>query len=207
MMKYEMMGLFPTPLYFTRLEREFTLHEKSFVELESEDLDNNNGNMIGKGLEVLNEPAMQDIKEFIQAHLNQYFNDVCAPSSDVKPHLTQSWLNYTYPGQNHHIHMHDNSFISGVLYINANREEDAIMFISGRGHAIRLTTDNYNIFNSETWRVPVHTGDLLLFPSRLVHQVEATSTDRTITRVSLAFNTFIHGEIGDKKSRIHLVLR
>jgi ectoine hydroxylase-related dioxygenase (phytanoyl-CoA dioxygenase family) len=103
--------------------------------------------------------------------------------------------------------MHDNSFISGVLYINANREEDAIMFISGRGHAIRLTTDNYNIFNSETWKVPVHTGDLLLFPSRLVHQVEATSTDRTITRVSLAFNTFIHGEIGDKKSRIHLVLR
>lgn len=207
MKNYEMMGLFPTPLYFTRLEREFTPQEVSFVELESEDLDNNNGNMIGKGIEVLNEPPLHQLRGFIQSHIEQYFHDICAPSSDVKIHLTQSWLNYTYPGQNHHIHMHDNSFLSGVLYINANKEEDAIMFTSGRGHAIRLTTDNYNIFNSEIWKVPVHSGDLLIFPSRLVHQVEATSTDRSITRVSLAFNTFIRGEIGDKRNRIHLVLK
>jgi len=207
MLEHEITGLFPTPLYFARLGRDFTPQEKKFVEIESEDLDSNNGNMIGKGMEVIDDPAMKDIKEFLHTHVNQYFDKICAPSSNVKPHFTQSWLNYTYPGQNHHIHMHDNSFLSGVLYINANREEDAIMFISGRGHAIRLTTENYNPFNSETWRVPVHTGDLLIFPSRVVHQVETVDASRTITRVSLAFNTFIHGEIGDKKSRIHLVLR
>jgi uncharacterized protein (TIGR02466 family) len=205
MSQYDLIGLFPTPLYHTRLDREFSPLEKSFVEKEAEEPENNIGNMIGKGMHVLSDPAMTDIRMFIERHIRIFMKEVYAPASPVYAYITQSWLNYTYPGQAHHAHMHDNSFLSGVLYINAH--EDAITFISGRGHSIRLTTDNYNPFNSDTWKVPVESGDLIIFPSRLVHMVESTPTDRTMTRVSLAFNTFLRGEIGDPKERIHLVLR
>lgn len=201
------LGLFPTPVYLTKLEREFSLLEKSVVEEEAEDLDRNIGNMIGKSMHVLDHANFEDIRLFIQAHVNQFLKDIYTPASDVSLYFTQSWLNYTYGGQTHHAHMHDNSFLSGVLYINANREEDSITFMSGRGHSIRLTTDSYNPYNSETWKVPIGTGDLILFPSRLLHMVEATPTNRNLTRVSLAFNTFLRGEIGNEKERIHLVLK
>jgi hypothetical protein len=42
------------------------------------------------------------------------------------PYITQSWANYTKKNQYHHTHEHPNSFISGVLYINANEAHDKI---------------------------------------------------------------------------------
>ena len=145
MSDHQIVGLFPTPLYHAKLDREFSALEKSFVEKEAGDPDENIRNMIGKGKHVLSDPAMTDLRMFIERHIRIFMREVYAPSSPVYAYLTQSWLNYTYPGQAHHAHMHDNSFISGVLYINAHG--DSLKFMSGRGHAIRITTDDYNIFN------------------------------------------------------------
>jgi hypothetical protein len=61
---------------------------------------------------------------------------------------------------------------------------------------IRPTVDHE--FNSQTWSYGVETGDIVLFPSQLVHNVEQVKehTDRT-QRVSLSFNTFLKGRLGD----------
>lgn len=201
------LGIFPTPVYLTKMGREFTDQEKAFVEAEAEDLAPNINNMIGKGMHILDAEEMTSIRWFLELHLSKFLREVYAPASEVELYFTQSWLNYTYAGQSHHAHMHDNSFISGVLYFNANREEDSITFLSGRTHSFRLTTEKHNPFNSETWKIPIGTGDLVIFPSRLMHMVEATPTDRRETRVSLAFNTFLRGEIGNPNERIHLVLK
>lgn len=206
-MDHHVFGLFPTPLYVAKLGREFTPQEKKYVEDESQELDPNIGNLIGKHVDVLDHPSMTDLKSFILTHIEKFMEEVYASSNDVEVYLTQSWMNYTYPGQFHHPHMHDNSFLSGVLYINADPEVDSLMFLSGRGHAIRLLTEKFNKFNSDNWTVPVGTGDLLIFPSRITHQVTATPKERDVTRVSLAFNTFLRGEIGHPGHRIHLVLK
>lgn len=202
-----LLSIFPTPVYLAKLEREFTPQEKKFVEEEAEDLALNIGNMIGKRNDILDFHEMQGLRVFIEHHLNAFLDEVYAPDPPLDLYVTQSWLNYTYPGQSHHAHMHDNSFISGVLYINADRSTDSIVIHSGRPQAIRLTTSKFNEFNSETWTIPVGTGDLMLFPSKMTHHVPATPTDREVTRVSLAFNTFLRGEIGAPGQRIHLVLR
>jgi predicted 2-oxoglutarate/Fe(II)-dependent dioxygenase YbiX len=60
--------------------------------------------------------------------------------------------------------------------------------------AIDIITKEYNVYNSPTWWVPVGQGDLVLFPSRLMHQVANITTDTV--RISLAFNVFIKGSIG-----------
>jgi len=200
-----MHNLFPTPVAFFNLGRDLTDDELKF--LLGQEQRPNQGNSTSKDNLVLRHKAMTGLRQFIEDSMAEYFAATANPKGNVHLRVTQSWLNYTYPGQSHHAHMHDNSFISGVLYINADRSTDSIVIHSGRPQAIRLTTSKFNEFNSETWTIPVGTGDLMLFPSKMTHHVPATPTDREITRVSLAFNTFLRGEIGDPGQRIHLVLR
>ena len=112
------------------------------------------------------------------------------------PFITQSWLNYTEPGQSHHKHAHPNSVISGVLYINADQNTDKIFFFRQIFEQIKPAIRETNVFNSESWNAPVKTGQVVLFPSHLLHMVETKEGDNT--RVSLAFNTFLKGVIGEE---------
>ena len=113
----------------------------------------------------------------------------------VKLKITQSWLNYTNKTQYHHKHYHHNSVISGCMYINAIKDKDSIVF--GK----RMTGDNWqlqaleqNYFNCNEFTVNVGTGDVVLFPSNMLHSVPKTNHEHT--RVSLAFNSFWEGELG-----------
>ena len=121
---------------------------------------------------------------------------VDAPKHPVEIYITQSWLNYTDTGQYHHKHAHPNSWLSGCIYVNADKEKDKITFYNDQYNRIVIPTDNFNPFNSSSWWFSVGTGDIVIFPSHLSHMVEQTvSTD---TRVSIAINTFLKGYIGDE---------
>ena len=64
--------------------------------------------------------------------------------------------------------------------------------------------DQYNIWNSHTWWFALETGQLVMFPSSTIHQVETKKG--TNTRVSLAFNTFYKGTIGSNNDLTELIL-
>ena len=68
---------------------------------------------------------------------------------------------------------------------------------------IKLTTDNYNLYNSDSWWLEVEENSLILFPSSLTHAVEKIKTD---LRVSLSFNTFLKGNFGDSEDMTGLKL-
>ena len=101
-------------------------------------------------------------------------------------------------GEFHHKHEHPNSYLSGVLYINADPEKDKIYFYKNGYKRISLPTNNYNPFNSESWWFSVGTCDMVIFPSYLTHMVEQTESKDT--RISIAFNTFLKGYIGEEAS-------
>jgi ectoine hydroxylase-related dioxygenase (phytanoyl-CoA dioxygenase family) len=63
---------------------------------------------------------------------------------------------------------------------------------TGEPWQIQALEQNY--FNCNEFTVPVGTGDIVLFPSNLIHSVP--QTDHEHTRVSLAFNSFWEGELG-----------
>jgi len=126
--------------------------------------------------------------------LSDYLKEIYAPKNDVTLRFTQSWANYTEPGQYHHKHEHPNSFLSGVLYINADPTKDKIYFYKNGYQQIKLPTENFNLYNSDSWWFEVATCDLLLFPSSLTHMVETTKSDQT--RISISFNTFPKGYVG-----------
>jgi len=179
--------LFPTPVGFWNLV--LTKNEIDFVlGLEQKP---NDGNTTSKNNYLLREPEMDRLSLFVDSCLGEYMKTTFAPKYDVKPYITQSWANYTKPGQYHHKHAHPNSFISGCVYIAA--KGDRIYFYRDGYQQIKLPTENWNPYNSDSWWFEVNEGDVILFPSNLTHMVQTVDGEE---RISIAFNTFLKGTIG-----------
>ena len=189
--------LFPTPVIINNIGRSFTLEEIQAVEKNSKNLRQNQGNTTTKNTHILEEKEFVDLKKMCLDYVHEYINVIYKPKFKVQARITQSWLNWTHPGEFHHPHEHSNSFISGVLYINAG-EQDKIKFVKPGYQQIKLATDHYDIYNSDSWWINVCIGDVVLFPSGLTHKVDKVIENQT--RISLAFNTFLTGTLGDEES-------
>jgi uncharacterized protein (TIGR02466 family) len=197
-------GIFPTPIYISKLNRELTPLELKFVDKNKKDFYKNDGNITSNNNYILNEKPFANIKKELDLRVQDYFDKVISPANNITPYITQSWLNYTETNQYHHKHAHPNSLVSGVFYINCHEEHDKIKFFNDNYKTIKLEVKDYNIWNSESWWFTVKTGDVILFPSSLTHMVETKEGDNT--RISLAFNVFIKGTVGNNKNLTELHL-
>ena len=200
-MSINVFGLFPTPVLESNLDRELTTNELEFINSLKHDTRINQGGNLASTLKyVLNCPELSELQKFIQHHLDFYVDSVLYPKHEFKLHITQSWVNWTDKGQGHHKHYHRNSFLSGVFYINANGEHDKLYFANETNSQfvdVDINSKDFNIFNSNKWWVPASTGKLYIFPSGTRHFVEPVTTDET--RISLAFNTWFSGTIGNNE--------
>jgi len=196
MIKPEIHPLFPTPVMMFNMNREFTKEEHRVFKDCAKNMRPNEGNKTSDERYILDKPEMSTLNTELTDMVRLYMDAIINPSNKVSPYITQSWLNYTKEGQWHHKHEHPNSFISGVLYIDADAELDKINFYRPypQYQQIKLNPKDWNQFNSESWWFSVKTGMLVLFPSYLTHMVEAKKGKNT--RTSLAFNTFLKGTIG-----------
>jgi uncharacterized protein (TIGR02466 family) len=197
-------GIFSTPVYISKLDRKLTPLELKFVDKNKKDFYKNVSNITSKNTYILNERPFANIKKEIELKVQDYFDKVISPANNITPYITQSWLNYTETNQYHHMHNHSNSLISGVFYINCDEKFDKIKFFKDKYSMIKPEVKDFNIWNSEAWWFPVKTGDVIMFPSSLNHMVETKQGDNT--RISLAFNVFIKGTVGDSKDLTELIL-
>jgi uncharacterized protein (TIGR02466 family) len=186
-------NIFPTPVGRYKLSRDLTEEELSFIK--SQESRANMGNLTSNDSMILDKHPMTKLRDFIESHLFEYFTTIYDPKYGAGLKITQSWINFTEPGQYHHKHAHSNSLVSGVFYPQAKGDVDKIIFYSDEYRQINLVPNEWNLWNSDSWWFNVGTGDLILFPSSLSHMVE-TVTDKD-TRISLSFNTFPVGQVGD----------
>jgi uncharacterized protein (TIGR02466 family) len=94
----------------------------------------------------------------------------------------------------HHEHDHPNSIISGVFYFSADKTNDIISFKRSEYKQIQILYKEANDYNTVQTDIKVESGDLVLFPSSVSHYVPNTESAKT--RISLAFNSFVYGELG-----------
>ena len=189
-------NLFPTPVAKFELGRDLSEVEREHLfNLETR---SNQGNTTSVDNHVLNKPELHSLAEFLNNSLQEYFNTVYAPKADANLCITQSWVNYTKPGQFHHKHAHPNSLISGVFYIQAAKETDKLHFFKDGFQQIKVIPKDFNLYNSDSWWLAAATGTLYLFPSSLTHMVEPVRSEDI--RISLSFNTFPKGIIGEEVS-------
>jgi uncharacterized protein (TIGR02466 family) len=178
-----------------KLDRDFKEEELNLIQEQKNSLMANYGNQSSRNSYILDSPELKDLKDYITVFINHYVQEIYIPKYPVEAYITQSWLNYTEIGQYHHMHSHPNSFISGVIYINAERSKDSIKFHNPSTRQLVVVSQRYNIVNGDAWGHTVESKDIVLFPSNLPHSVEMTETDTT--RVSLAFNSFLSGTLGE----------
>ena len=191
-------NLFPTPIGFFKYDGEV---DTDF--LANQEQRPNEGNTSGADKYILKK--LPDLATFIEKCLHEYLMATICPKNDVRLRVTQSWLNWTKPGQYHHKHAHPNSLISGCFYVNADKKSDKIFFYREAYKTIKFPPIEWNPYNSESWWYSVGTGELIFFPSSLTHMVEPVGGEDT--RISIAFNTFPVGYVGDEDELTALHLR
>lgn len=197
-------AIFPIPILRTNIGRELTREELDFFGETEKKLFPNVNNSTSLDKYVLNAPALQSLRAFLMEGVNQYARKIISVSDKVEFYITQSWVNYTNTGQSHHRHMHTNSLMSGVFYISAVKEFDKLFFYREATPQINVWNNEVNWYNADSWFFSVGTGDLILFPSNVQHGVEETAGKHT--RISLAFNTFVRGELGSEERLNSLTL-
>ena len=192
--------LFPTPVAFFDLGFELTEEERTF--LLNQERRPNEGNQSSVNNYLLREEPLERVSKRIEECVTEYAQDVW--KAEIDPFVTQSWLNWTKPGQYHHKHVHSNSLYSGVFYLDVEDDRDRIYFYQDGYKQLKPTYKEWNRWNSESWWLPTKQDQIVIFPSSLTHMVE-TVPGEVIgkERVSLAFNTFAK-QIGDNKSLTEL---
>lgn len=193
--------LFPITVGKTDIGRKFTNEELTFIK--KLDFIGNHGNLISQNKNVLDTDELADLKRFCLTSINDYMNGIYQPKNNVYLRITQSWVNVTQQGQNHHKHHHDNSIFSASFYIETN-DEDCIYFDSPNKNLIKMDAIEHTPLNASSWWLPATTGSLLMFPSWLKHEVKNKNHDGN--RISLSFNTFVVGEVGVADESTQLIL-
>ena len=195
--------IFPVTVAVSNLERSLTDIECVFLE-NLEKLPSS-GHLVSSDYYVLDQPELKELKNFIEKELREYYQTVYS-ADESQLVITQSWVNYSTKNNIHNIHIHPNSFISGVFYAKADSSQDAIIFHKNLYEsAFDVRPKEENFFNVKKQHVPVNSGMLILFPSTLMHEVPMIDTDRT--RVSIAFNSFFTGKIGSYDHACELVIK
>jgi uncharacterized protein (TIGR02466 family) len=200
-MEIKLHQIFPTFITEWDLGRDITEEELSVVEYHSAEdkCHKNKGNIVSNDTYILQDcKSLASINHFIEFGVQHYVSTILKPTNQLKFYITQSWLNYTLPGQYHHKHSHQNSIISGVFYFNADEEKDKIFFYKPELYnRIEFERTSIDWYNADNCWFPVKTGKMMLFPSELMHMVQETETAET--RISLAFNVFAKGHFGNQE--------
>ncbi len=149
-----------------------------------------------------NKGGDRNIRAFIEAKLHKFVTEIMASTDKLV--ITQSWLNKNKKGESHHEHVHPNSMVSGVWYPQIHEQLPPIQFRHRAQRDISLQTEKYNTFNSATFMLPMKRGELILFPSNLQHSVPVNNSEEE--RISLSFNSWPKGNMGDIKSLTYLPL-
>jgi uncharacterized protein (TIGR02466 family) len=105
--------------------------------------------------------------------------------------LKEMWVNVLDRGGHQAMHNHANSFISGVVYLTPTHPGSQTVFMRSPGGTDFMFRNDHagmtpSEFNADKWISPApEPGDMVLFPSFLMHAVPPNQGER---RISLAFN-------------------
>ena len=105
--------------------------------------------------------------------------------------LKEMWVNVLDAGGRQAMHNHANSFISGVAYLTATHPDARTVFMKSPGGSDFAFKNDHagsttGPYCADKWISPApEPGDVVLFPSYLMHAVPPNPSGR---RITLAFN-------------------
>jgi uncharacterized protein (TIGR02466 family) len=188
----ELFGLFPTPLQRISGLLEADLLAGLVERFTASARQRNTGSdrlLHTEPVTPKDHPLLQQTSRLIVPHVIDF--GVLLLGERLNWIIKEMWINVLEPGGRQAMHNHANSFVSGVIYLTASDRSANTVFIKAPGGS-DFIFNNTNAraqlgpYNADKWVSPdPQPGDMVLFPSYLLHEVPA---NRGARRISLAFN-------------------
>ena len=178
----------------------YHLTEKEFnIILNIKYRESEKGFFLSESCTVLQDKGLINLKNFFVQKAEDYAKNILEVKDKI--YLTQSWSTFCKPNATHHCHNHPNTFISVVYYVQC---EKGLLCFDVRRSTIQenlnfeYTVDKYNIYNSQSWDLPVETGQIVLFPGHIFHMPRPNPSPTP--KILIGGNFFIKGALGSHKS-------
>ena len=138
---------------------------------------------LSKSVKILEDKKLKKEKEVFLTAIKEYLN-ILGYSRGFK--ILNSWSTKVKQDYESQLHVHTNTWISGVYYTQNN---SSIRFIKNWANSsfFNLEYDNQtNIYSATKWDLKVKKNTLLIFPSELQHKIQKNTLKDD--RYSIAFN-------------------
>ena len=182
--------IFPTTIHKFKVDQDLIDKTLSKIDLDEK---------TSKG--ILNDPKFSDIQDEVLKIIQKLCSQLTSRSKADDWNIVGGWSNIQKPqGKGFSFHNHIDSFVSGVLYLKGSK-----MSISFRDEPrlVNMCTTfkaDYDIVVRHTWNpditLPVDVGDLILFPSYVLHEPNINESEEY--RVSISYN-FMPSRISSEK--------
>tara|TARA_B100000902_G_scaffold48017_1_gene55161 strand:+ start:289 stop:897 length:609 start_codon:yes stop_codon:yes gene_type:complete len=199
-------AVFATPVYKSDNLYKLTNEQLDYLKT-LEMIKNKGGNFLTTRKDIMNDESMKDFKHWCLLNVRAFAKQLGA-SERTSFYITQSWMNRNPPHSYHHTHMHPNSIFSCIYYVEGDkcptyfyRYDDRTSF---GNFAFYENDKGSNAFTATKAGVMNEVGRLVIFPSSMVHDVDNNESDKD--RVTISFNTFIKGEMGEPENSNHLII-
>jgi len=188
----EIEGLFPVPLMRSPGLLPARLVTALADQVRAERRNRNDRSEMLSHTEIVNpaaSPLFAEVVALLQPKLAEF--GVLLFGDRMAWFVKEMWTNVLGPGGSQAMHAHANSFVSGILYLTPSHPSAHTVFVRNPGgseftfrHNSRTT--QLGPFNAGKYVTPeIAPGDLLLFPSYLLHEVPRNGGEE---RLTMAFN-------------------
>jgi uncharacterized protein (TIGR02466 family) len=138
------------------------------------------------------DPKFKQLYDLVDLEAKLFFEKMLGiDSTDLS--MANMWSNVRLNGSKHHIHVHPNSFYSGVIYLSIPDQEGE----TGGNFFFMSPTPNKFVYadyktdsalSARSWWYSPKLADLFLFPSWLEHGTDPGKFGSNQRRISLSFN-------------------
>jgi uncharacterized protein (TIGR02466 family) len=148
----------------------------------------NNGGWQSQEINLIDD--LPELVQYIMEASQRTIYDYGYDPEKTKLFFGNAWVNINQKDNTNQIHLHHGSYLSGVYYVNVTPNSGNIVFYRNFDQAY-ITSSFAKVVNNtaisgQTVSYTPKPGRLILFPSNLLHSVEASNDDGD--RISIAFN-------------------
>lgn len=199
--------LYPTPLHIVDFENvDFCKTAANHVKQIQ-----TNGECVGDHLcvttpdDLHTRPEFSELCNILRNEIELVFDSIGLIREDH--YFTCMWANISKAENRHSLHLHANSFYSGVIYLSAPGDDPGNIGFKDPRWGSELLSFDYtekSIFKSRTLEVRPRLGRLIMFPSWFHHGTKPGRFDNSEDRIALSFNVMPHCHIQDYTRKLVL---
>jgi uncharacterized protein (TIGR02466 family) len=136
----------------------------------------------------LNSDILSNVDNNIVEKIKDKVNEYAVDYGVRKLKLDNSWINIQNKNSILNKHSHPDSIVSGALYLRVDKNSSKIYFYNPNTYLTFVNVFKQTEFSCENYYFTPQIGDLILFPSWLMHGSN-NEENNSIERIVLSFNT------------------